>query len=481
MDPQQIVAQANRETERLTTENSLLRSSVATLEAVVESYKSMVQDQTIITLNSQAETRAALAQRDLLGQQVSYIERFSDGGAAASAASIGVLEERLREAEATGHSWSQYAGGLSAETTRLQAQVAELSQQSSEEKEKIKENGEKICQLTAEVLISTIRRNESDKILRGIDGELGELTKNLNKLVDVRNGLESRLAASDKELEKISKKNKKAIQKATKEKEKLSKELEEAEARVQENDKLREDLRAKAEIERQLQEKLQNSLDNAETLSSSVRFYRAANKKQMETISSYKKRLLKLEDEKRAAGFGKAIREKEVEVKKLTEQVKRLNTQMEQKQRLLNLTLLKAKESAAIAKQKEQEATGWALTSAFQKFDTFKIERFEFGKEIVNAVFNALRGINSTKKAQEAVTTIHRLLAMVEFHIRHYRKDMEATIKDIHGLTKNIKELVEKAKEPQDFTKLIDDVRALQLRLKNSIKRKKDKGKKVAS
>jgi hypothetical protein len=359
-----MVAQANRETERLTTENSLLRSSVAALEAVVESYKSMVQDQTIITLNSQAETRAALAQRDLLGQQVSYIERFSDGGAAASAASIGVLEERLREAEATGHSWSQYAGGLSAETTRLQAQVAELSQQSSEEKKKIKENVEKIGQLTAEVLISTIRRNESDKILRGIDGELGELTKNLNKLVDVRNDLESRLAASDKELEKISKKNKKAIQKAAKEKEKLSKELDEAEARLQENDKLREDLREKAEVERQLQEKLQNSLDNAETLSSSVKFYRAEDKKQMETISRYQKRLRQLIDEERAAGFGKVIREKEVEVEKLTELVKRLETQMEQKQRLLDLALLRTKESAAIAKQKEQEATSWALTSA---------------------------------------------------------------------------------------------------------------------
>lgn len=69
---------------------------------------------------------------------------------------------------------------------------------------------------------------------------------------------------------------------------------------------------------------------------------------------------------------------------------------------------------------------------------------------------------------------------MVEFHIIHYRKDMEATIRDIDGLTKNIKELVEKAKGPQDFTKLIDDVRALQLGLENSIKEEKDKGKKVA-
>ena len=80
-----------------------------------------------------------------------------------------------------------------------------------------------------------------------------------------------------------------------------------------------------------------------------------------------------------------------------------------------------------------------------------KIERFELSKHILEAVKNALKDVDSSKKVQGAVATILGLLATAEFRMATHLKDVEVTISFINRLNKNIRGLVVKAKEPQDF------------------------------
>ncbi len=476
MNAEQIVEQANREAIRLGAENEQQRSSIAALQALVESYKAAMANQAAAILESQATAHAVMVQRDAFASQVAFIEQFSREGAAASAAAIRNLEQQLYQANATGQDWSRQAGSLSAQTTRLQEEIVKLSQQSSEEKEKAKKNVETIGRLTVELSVNAARREESDERLRGIEGKLDDLTKSFGGLVAARDNLNDSLSASKKELQQNNRKQASVMKSAREQNEKLSKELEKAEARLQEHDKSTEDLRRKADVERKLQRELQKSLDDAEKMRSSLKFYQAQDEKHMKTISNYQKELRKLTDQDRATAFAKRIREKDVEIEKLVQYIKNLETQLGQKQRLVDMALARVKMSTAVAQRMEKDTAGWkgdSLANGFRSLVSHKVARMELAKETVDAVFAALRGIDSAQKAMQSVATIKGILSTVEYRMVTYGKDTMETIAGVNSLVADIKKLVESAKEPSDFEKLITDVRALQVGFANSLEQEK--------
>ena len=219
----------------------------------------------------------------------------------------------------------------------------------------------------------------------------------------------------------------------------LSEEVQRAEQQILENYRLQDSLRQQITKEGCLQEELQRSLE----------YFRAEDMKQQYTISSIQRQLENLRSGERAKGLRDTIRHKTVEIEKLTEQARKNERKLEEKdERIKRLT-------ATINKEKEATAARWKGEVLGHGISLDSIE-------ITGSVFQLLKDIDSAQKANEAATATRAFLAIVNTRMIFTPDETnEDETNEIQDLIANLTRLVDKADGAEGFKQLIDDVFSL--------------------
>lgn len=445
MNPDQIIASVNRENKQLQDEVASLRSSNIDLNARVNFYKKVAENQAYTIYEANAHTGLLLQQIEVLKGQIAFIERKSTAEATASARSIEFLQQKLHAMEASNQLSSYNAEALSQHTVRLREEVARLHRHSSKTEAEVREYWSQIFHLESESLINMVRHQNSKDTLSKMKTNFQDLSDEYHKLVEARDDLNRRLARSNDSLHQVNKRDKRALTAAKSSNRELLDKLEEAEKKLLENDELRDSFREQIANEERLQQEIQQSLDENTSLQRSLDYFRGEDTKQQNAISSLQNQMKKLDSAERAEGFRATIRHKTVEIEKLTEQLGKQEETVKQKERLITELFSKIKANTALVEEKEAHVAGWkgnALAHSLNSLDQIMADRVSIGIDITTIVFKLLKGINSRQKADEAVSAIQAFLAKSEKRMNYAAKTMNQTKNDIESLIADVRGLV---------------------------------------
>lgn len=123
----------------------------------------------------------------------------------------------------------------------------------------------------------------------------------------------------------------------------------------------------------------------------------------------------------------------------------------------LTATIQKSVETLKIQDEIVSNLKGNILSYGVKSLDNMTINKISIAKDITTSVFNLLKDVDSTRKANNAVNVIHSYLETAERRMFFITEET----KEIQCLIKNMTDLVKQAKGPITFKLLISDVYSL--------------------
>jgi chromosome segregation ATPase len=456
MTPEQIVADLNRQLERLTVENKELTDERQRLQeennrqnakitALSSFYTDEVKNMEYKVYQRDMALGACAEQMEFLKFQISFMEKSSIASAQASAEATTYLEQSLTDKRRLEYHLGQ-------QTIQLQEQVAKNHLLSAETDAQLREYLDKISELRSTAFMNQLRYNESEKKESVIKTSIKNLSAKSDTLVQARDDLIKHLNRSNKSMRDKNKREKKALHEAAT---KQSKEIRKLEQQILENDRLLDSLRQDAAEQALLQQQLRSTAQENENLQDRLAFFRAEDQKQQHTISSIKRQLQRLSSDERYKGLQQTVRYKTVEIEKMNEQVQR-----EQHVKDTKIAKLEAILTTNIATIKEKEATIAQLKGALLKKDVPTLDKIRADKvsmtfEVADTVHQNLKGIDSALKARRAVTTVLAFLEAQSSHITH----ISTCAEEVQSLIRDIIHLVKNTQGPEGIAQLMNDVR----------------------
>ncbi|KAI1676298.1 hypothetical protein KJE20_14130, partial [Pyrenophora tritici-repentis] len=310
---------------------------------------------------------------------------------------------------------------------------------------------QKIMEIESTVLLKEIQKNNLKQALEDNRARLKKVCITSSAVIETRNNLNRKLAETNVILRSKAGKSAHALIMAKKEKKGLQKKIEDTEKELQQCRDIEEQLNKAIEREVQLERECQLSLAEAENLRMSNGFYKP-----------------NLQNTERNEGFIKTIANREADIAQLIANQTRLEDEIRKQESIVTKALAKMREQVEITKEAKKEVAtyrGHALATAHSLLVSLSHTKFEVAMEIVNEVFQSLKGISSKKKATQAIHTINGYLERQSKTVEDYVTNVMSNSTEVQELIVDLQGQTPKEARPDELDGFIGYVRGLQHRL----------------
>lgn len=461
MNPEQVVADLNRQLDRSRVDNEELGIKCRELEeesnrqnaqitALSSLYTKDTRNMAYELYKKDTTLRAYAEQVEFLKCQISLIEKSSSASAKASAEAATHLEQSLADQRLLEYDLGQ-------QTIRLQEQITRNHQLSSESDTQLRKYLDQISELKSKVIFNKIQYDGSQKKVSAMQSSIRSLSKKSNKLIKARDDLIKRLNTFNNSIH----------DKTKREQERQSAAVQQLDLEISENNRLRDSLHQDLAQQTLLQEQLRSTAKEKEDLENTIAYFRSEDQQQQRTISSIQRQLKQLSSEERYKGLEQTVRHKTAEIEKLNEQARKKEKTLQEKDtQILRLTATITK---SITTMKENEKTiarlkGEVFAHSIPPLDLIRADKVSMSLEIADTVFKMLRDIDSRRKAANAVIQIQDFIKTQHSRLAHITQ----TASEIHDLLTDITRLASKAHTAEEMKKFIDDVCELRKKLQNT-------------
>ncbi|KAI1676400.1 hypothetical protein KJE20_14030 [Pyrenophora tritici-repentis] len=414
MEPAEIIASVNRENTNLQNQNHELLSKI---QEIQEQLSEACTLNNIFQYTFQAQAFEICTATEkinnlhhyiyFLQSYIAHVEHQSDQAMLACRQTTEYYEREIAAGSWTGHRWSQEATKLSSSAKDLHHSAFANFKASNTSDEQKEDLIQKIMEIESTVLLKEIQKNNLKQALEDNRARLKKVCITSSAVIETRNNLNRKLAETNVILRSKAGKSAHALIMAKKEKKGLQKKIEDTEKELQQCRDIEEQLNKAIEREVQLERECQLSLAEAENLRMSNGFYKREDANQTQTITSLKRLVANLQNTERNEGFIKTIANREADIAQLIANQTRLEDEIRKQESIVTKALAKMREQVEITKEAKKEVAtyrGHALATAHSLLVSLSHTKFEVAMEIVNEVFQSLKGISSKKRQHKRFT-----------------------------------------------------------------------------